>query len=214
MTYEEFKSRITSPVLWGNCLGMIVVALVLVGATFFFLNRYTHHGENISVPDLRGMDFYSAEAKLHGLGLELEVADSGYVRTFPPDAILEQQTVAGDEVKRGRVIRVTINSANSPTIVLPDLADNCSLHEARARLTAIGFRLGAIEYVRGEHDWVYALKVHGNTVVAGQRIPINTPITIVVGDGDVDDEFNGDEELEDYIFGYNDTDSLEDAFYY
>lgn len=202
MTYSEFKTKITSRLLWGNCLGMIITNVLLIAAVFVFLGYYTHHGENISVPDLRGMAEASASAKLHSLGLELEVADTGYVRTLPPDVILGQQVTPGSEVKVGRVIRVTINSANSPTITLPDLADNCSYHEAKARLTAIGFRLAAVEYTTGEHDWVYAIKVHGRTVTAGQKIPVNSPVTIVVGDGSVNDEFNGDDDMEEAIFGY------------
>ena len=207
MTISEFKTRLKSRILWGNCLGMCVVGILLLIGLFIFLAYYTHHGENIAVPDLRGMTESQAGDKLESLGLKLEVSDTGYVRTLASDAILSQQIEPGTEVKVGRIIRVTINSANSPTITLPDLADNCSLHEAKARLTAIGFRLGPIEFTTGEHDWVYALKAHGRTLTAGQRVSVNDAITIVVGDGSVNDEFNGDEELEEAIFGY-DTDSL------
>lgn len=214
MTYKEFKTELKSPLLWGNCLGMVVVCILLLVGTFVFLNIHTRHGENISVPDLRGMSYSNALDKMLSLGLEIEIADSGYVRTLPPDAILEQQIKPGAEVKAGRVIHVTINSSSSPTIALPDLADNCSLHEARARLSAIGFRLAPIEYISGEHDWVYAIKVNGNSVVAGQRIPVDAPITIVVGDGNVEDEFNGDDVLEDYIFGLEQEDSTSDTYYY
>lgn len=213
MTYKEFIDGLKSPKLWGNCLGMIVVSILLLIGTFVFLNYHTRHGENIAVPDLRGMSYSRALDKMLSLGLDIEVTDSGYVRNLPPDAILEQQVKPGSEVKSGRVVRVTINSASSPTITLPDLADNCSLHEARARLTAIGFKLAPIEYIAGEHDWVYALKVNGNSVVAGQRIPVDSPITIVVGDGNVEDEFNGDAMLEDYIFGQEPSDTLYDFYY-
>lgn len=212
MTYAEFKSRITSRLLWGNCLGMAVVALLCGIGSFVFLHIYTHHGESISVPDLHGLTLSSADAKLRSIGLRIEVSDSGYVRTLPPDVVLGQQTAPGSEVKVGRVIRVTVNSDHSPTITLPDLADNCSLHEARARLTAVGFKLAAVEYTTGEHDWVYALKVRGRTVTAGQRIPVDAPVTIVVGDGNVYDEFNGDDVMEDYVFGYSQTDSLYDSY--
>lgn len=195
--------------MWGNCLGMILVGIILIVGTFIALSYYTHHGENISVPNLRGMSQEAAAEKLEGLGLHLAVTDTGYVRTMPADFILGQDITPGCEVKVGRTIKVTINSDNSPTIALPDLADNCSLHEAKARLTAIGFRLGPVEYTTGEHDWVYAIKVKGRTVTAGQKIPVESPVTIVVGDGSVDEEFNGDDEMEEIIFGYgSDADTL------
>lgn len=209
MTYQEFVHRITSPILWGNCLGVCIALLALGIGTLVGLSYYTHHGENISVPDLRGMSIESATAKLRSLGMDIEVADSGYVRTLPPDAVLGQEITPGTEVKTGRTIRVTINTANSPTIAMPDLADNCSLHEAQARLKAIGFKLGALEYMHGEHDWVYAIKVRGRTVAAGQRIPVNLPITIVVGDGNVDDEYNGADLLLD-----DENVFMDDTLYY
>lgn len=193
MTITEFKARVTSRIVWGNCLGMVVASVLLLIVALVGLRYYTHHGENIAVPDLRGLSAQEADAKLRGLGLELMVADSGYVRTMAADAVLAQQITPGTEVKVGRVVRVTINSTDSPTIAMPDLADNCSLHEARARLRAMGFTLGRIEYTTGEHDWVYAVKVGGRTVTAGMRVAYDKPVVLVVGDGssDMEDDFMG-----------------------
>lgn len=215
MEDEKKSINIKSPFVWGNCLGMAVVSCLFVVGTLFLIRYYTHHGENIAVPNLRGLSYGTALNKMESLGLGIEVTDSGYVRTLPPDAILEQQIRPGTEVKTGRVIYVTVNSANSPTITMPDLADNCSLHEARARLTAIGFRLAPIEYIAGERNWVYAIKVRGNNVVAGQRVPVDAPVTIVVGDGNVEEEYNGYGDLEDYLYGFDEGgDSLvEDIFF-
>ena len=39
------------------------------------------------------------------------------------------------------------------------------------------------EYVNGEKDWVYAVKVNGKNVTAGDRVPSDSRITLVVGDG-------------------------------
>lgn len=209
MTFKEFTTRIKSPILWGNCLGMIILCGLLSVGALVFLNYYTHHGEEISVPDLRGMSQEFASAKLESIGLSLAVGDTGYVRSLAADAVLSQRIAPGEKVKVGRVIYVTINSDSSPTIALPDLADNCSLHEAKARLTAIGFRLAPIEYTAGEHNWVYAIKVHGRTVTAGQRIPSNAPVTIVVGDGSFNDDFGAGEDWDDlFLDGDSYTDSV------
>lgn len=215
MDNEKNSTNIKSPFVWGNCLGMMAVCCLFVVGALIFIKYYTHHNENIAVPNLRGMSFSTALNKMESLGLGIEVTDSGYVRTLPPDAILEQQIKPGTEVKTGRVIQVTLNSPNSPTITMPDLADNCSLHEARARLTAIGFRLAPIEYIAGERNWVYAIKVRGNNVVAGQHVPVDAPVTIVVGDGNVEEEYNGYGDLEDFLYGFDDEgDSIvEDIFY-
>lgn len=186
----------TRPILWGNCLGMIAFIVVVVIGTMVFINYYTRHDENIKVPNLTGLTQEAAEKKLEELGLHLQVTDTGYVRTKGAGVILLQETAAGKEVKEGRIINVTINSLNSPTIALPDLADNCSLAEAKARLAAIGIKIGPVEYIIGEKGWVYDIKLRGRVVTAGTRIPVDQAVTIVVGDGGTDeyDQYGEDEE--------------------
>ena len=188
--------------LWLNILAMILLVVVIALGAHITLNIYTHHGESISVPDVRKQSLESAQRSLENRGFIVEVNDTGYVKNLPSGVILEQMPAAGTRMKSGRVVYLTINSANSPTLALPDIIDNSSLREAQARLTAIGFRLTAPKYVPGEKDWVYGITVNGRNVVAGiqaggrsyvtgQRIPVDTPVTIVVGNGHVSD----DEEL-------------------
>ena len=43
------------------------------------------------------------------------------------------------------------------------------------------------------------MKVNGKTVKAGTRISVDLPITLVVGKGGLEDEYNGNDSL-DYIF--------------
>lgn len=214
MTFSEFRKKLTSPIVWGNCLGMLVALTALVVATLIFLDKYTHHDDNISIPDLTGLSQERAEEMLESLGLHMEVADTGYVRTKPAGVVLLQETLPGKEVKEGRTVRVTINSEGSPTITLPEVVDNWSLAEAKARLTAIGFRLAPVEYVTGQKGWIYNVKVRGRVVTAGAKIPVDQPITLVVGDGGTDDFdqygeddeelFSGDEGDDDGEINFDD----------
>lgn len=142
MTISEFIGKFKSKMLWGNLLAMAgVIAVLLIGFKFA-IDVYTHHGESITIPNLVHRSFDSASATADHMGLTLQVSDTGYVRTLPPGCILEQFPAAGEQVKAGHVIYVTINATQSPTITLPDVIDNCSLREAMARLKAMGFRLG------------------------------------------------------------------------
>ena len=52
-----------------------------------------------------------------------------------------------------------------------------------AKLTAMGFKLAQPEYIPGEKDWVYGVIVKGRHVMAGQRIPVEEPLVIEVGNG-------------------------------
>jgi len=192
MTFSEFKRKITSPILWGNLLGMCLVTVLLGLGVWFGLSLYTHHGEEIEVPDVEGKLIGDAEYTLDMAGLTATVVDSTYNRNVPSGAVMMQLPKAGSRVKSGREIFLTINSKNSPTISLPDIADNCSLREAQDRLRQLGFRLGPIEEVPGDKDWVYGVKCRGRMVMTGERIPTDAVITLVVG--------NTIEEQEDTLF--------------
>lgn len=186
MTPSEFIRKFKSKYLWGNLLAMVAVVVFLCAGVKFGIDIYTHHGEAIAIPDIRHKSYEDAERILEDAGLQIEVADTGYVRNLPADCILEQTPVAGDRVKAGRVVYVTINSDHTPTITIPDVIDNSSLREAMAKLTAMGFKLGAPEYIAGEEDWVYGILVKGRHVVAGDKVPVDAVLTIQVGNGQRD----------------------------
>ena len=165
MTFKEFFHKLTSRYLWGNLIAMALVLVALVLGLFLFLNAYTHHGETVVVPDLRGQRCEVAINRLRQLGLRAEIADTGYNALLSADAILDQNIPPGGRVKLDRLLLLTINSAEPRPIVLPDIADNSSLREARMRLEVLGFKL------------------------AGDRLNVNIPLTLVVGDGVTVDDY-------------------------
>ena len=186
MTPAEFINKFKSKYLWGNLAAMFLVVVVLGIGVSFGIDIYTHHGEAIPIPDIRHKNFADAEHILEDVGLQIEVTDTGYVRSLPPDCILEQSPGPGETVKSGHVIYVTINSDHSPRITIPDVIDNSSLREAMAKLTAMGFKLGTPQYVPGEEDWVYGILVKGRHVVAGDKVSIDDVLIIQVGNGQRD----------------------------
>ncbi len=186
MTLSEFVNKFKSRYLWGNLTAMFLVVVLLCVGVKFGIDIYTHHGEAIPIPDVRHKSFDDAERILRNAGLQIEVSDTGFVKTLPPDCILEQSPGAGETVKSGRVVYVTINSVHTPTLTVPDVIDNSSLREAMAKLTAMGFKLGTPEYVPGEADWVYGILVKGRHVVAGDKVAIDDVLTIQVGNGQRD----------------------------
>lgn len=196
---SAFIKKIFSPLVMLNCLGMILVVVLFFFGTLAFIDFYTLHGEEVEVPRLTGVSEQIAYSKLKALGLKAEVRDTGYVHKAAPFEVLEQSIKPGTKIKPGRTIYLTINSNGSKRIELPDLADNCSRREAEDKLKTLGFKLGATEFIIGDPDWVYEVKVNGKTVKAGTRISVDLPITLVVGKGGLEDEYNGNDSL-DYIF--------------
>lgn len=180
--------------LWAHLLAMFVVIILLCFGVKVGLDFYTHHGREVEVPNVQEMNFDKAKILLEERGLRVVVSDSGYNKRKPADCILAQTPDAGVRVKQGRVIYVTVNSSSSPTVVIPDIIDNCSLREAEAKLIGLGFKMLPPKRVDGEKDWVYGIISRGRRVGTGDRISTESPLTLMVGSGNVESE-----EMEDYI---------------
>ena len=181
MKTSEFFGKFKSGYLWGNLLAMAVLVALLVLGVKYGLDIYTHHGESLTIPNVKHKAFKDAERILDDLGIIVVVSDTGYVKTLPPDVVLEQSIEPGEHVKSGRIIYLTVNALRTPTITLPDIIDNSSLREAMAKLTAMGFKLGMPQFVPGEKDWVYAVLVNGKNVVTGDKISVEDSLVIQVG---------------------------------
>lgn len=183
MKTGDFFKKCLSMRVWGNMAAMAMVVVLLVAGVKFGIDRYTRHGEEIAIPDVRRKTFADAENMLLEKGLKVVISDTGYVRSLPPDCILEQSPEPGKAVKTGRVIYLIINSAHSPMLTLPDIIDNNSYREARAKLIAMGFKVGSPQYVRGEKDWVYGVKCKGRNLSNGDKVSVEDMLVIQVGDG-------------------------------
>ncbi len=187
--------------LWAHLLAMFVVIILLCFGVKVGLDFYTHHGREVEVPNVQEMNIDKAKILLEERGLRVVVSDSGYNKRKPADCILAQAPDPGVRVKEGRVIYVTVNSSSSPTVVIPDIIDNCSLREAEAKLIGLGFKMLPPKRVDGEKDWVYGIICRGRRVGTGDRISTESPLTLMVGSGSVESE-----EMEEYM----DVDVVED----
>lgn len=206
MKTKDFFRKFFSLRLWLNLAAMLLVVVLLCLGVKIGIDMYTHHGEVINVPDIRHKQFSDAEHLLEASNLKIVVSDTGYVKTLSPDCILEQSPEPGKGVKSGRVIYVVINSSHSPMLTIPDIVDNCSYREARAKLIAMGFKVGPTEYIPGEKDWVYGLKSHGRMLRTGQKVSVDDMVIIQVGDGmrDMNDSIVYTEP-DDYFDEYGDS---------
>lgn len=192
MTLREFFSKLGSKIIWWNLFAMTLVIVAVAIGVWIGLDKYTLHGEEVCVPNVKGMPANTARRTLEQAGLTPVVADSGYNKALPSGTVLEQSPMNDNRVKPGREIYLTINTTRTPTVALPDIADNSSLREAQARLTAMGLKLSPCEYIDGEKDWVYGVKYRGRNIFNGDRIPIESELTLQVGRGEYgDEEFDG-----------------------
>lgn len=206
---KKFFEKIFSRYLLLHLLAMALVVVALVLGARYGLDVYTHHGEGIAVPDLRGKSYQEACRELSGLSLGIVVSDSGHQRAMPANSVLLQTPGSGQKVKRGHVVYVTINSPSSPSFAIPDIVDNTSYREATARLTAMGFRLTPPQEVAGEKDWVYGITCRGRRVSNGDRVSIDHPLTLMVGKGTFDqDDVDIVDGTDGSAEGFGDTDDF------
>lgn len=190
MSFKQFMSKKFLPIFVGNCLGVIVFTVAIVWGGLYFLDKYTLHGENISVPDMIGQPVNVALDNLSALGLKGEVTDTGYIDSRPGGVIIEQNIHPGEEVKRERIVYLVVNADQARQVALPDgIAGNCSMREAELRLKAKGLRVGAPHFIKGDLNWVYEIKDGNKVLKPGDMVSVKHPLTLVVGDGSIDEEY-------------------------
>ena len=183
MTFKEFFSLRKNSVLWLNLLAMVLVVVGLIYGVLAGLDAYTRHGQAVVVPDVKGMDVKEAAEVFRAKKLACAVVDSTYVKELRAGSILDYNPSAGQKVKEGRVIYLTINTLNIPLCQVPDVADNSSLRQAEARLLVSGFKLEKIDTVPGEKDWVYGVKYRERLLQMGEKVPTGAALTLMVGNG-------------------------------
>lgn len=183
MSIRDFFSFSKNRFFWLNIIGMILAIVLMIFGVLKGLDIYTHHGEAVEVPDVKGMSVLEAKQVFEKVDLNCMVTDSDYVSTLPAGCILDYNPPVGQKVKRGRIIYLNINTLSVPLVDVPDVADNSSLRQAEARLLAAGFKISKIEEVDGEKDWVYGVKYDGKLLMIGEKVPINSTLSLMVGTG-------------------------------
>ena len=206
MALEGIRKKLFGPIVYWNLIAMVLVGIALCIGLWIWMVKYTKHGEGVDVPNVKGMMLNDAEYALEELELVTVVVDSAYVREQPAGIVLDQKPGFGSRVKSGREIYLTINQKQTPTTTIPDIAGNCSRREAEARLRSLGFKIGPMEFVPGDPDWVIALKVNGREVYSGERVPCDAPVVLVVGNSKSDSD-----EEEDWMIEGGMTDDATDV---
>ena len=188
---------------WVNIVMIVLIIVAVPVGALYMLDSFTHHGEKIEVPNVLGKSLYDAETMLKDRGLVALVVDSVYDKSAPRGSVLEQSPKSGYEVKGGRMVYLTVNLKGEPMAQVPDVVGHGSLREAVALLQSLGFKLTAHKPVLGRpKDLVLGVKQGTRDVHAGETIPRDRPLTLVIGGGEIDstmyeDEFDVEDDFED-----------------
>lgn len=166
--------------LWIQIGIMLLLSLIIVMFFFFiYLPWTTHHGESITVPDLRKMKVDEVESYFaeHDMDLRYEVQDSVFDLDMSPLTVKEQYPKAGSKVKEGRKIYLTIIAKNPRMITMPKLID-LSQRSVEMNLKRYKLQLGEVKY----KPYLGAVVLE-QSVPPGQKVPEGTKINLIIGDG-------------------------------
>lgn len=164
-----------------NILLAILFFVVLAFVANLILGFFTHHGKTIEVPDMYGMSVSDAQSVASSAGLKVLVTDSLYVRKMPKGAVYKQTPAAGSSVKRGRRIRLTINTIIPKQVTMPNLRGQ-SMRQAIADLKSKGLTVGKLVYVEDIATNNVIRQVYKNREIApGRSVESGSAIDLVVG---------------------------------
>lgn len=122
-------------------IGIILIVLMI---DKIVMPVVVHDKPTVTVPEIKGKPLSQAISILKSKGLEYQVSSEQYSGDYPPETVINQVPVAGEEVKISRPIYVTL-SKGKETVKVPWLK---GLPVRKARVEAIqkGLQLGNITY--------------------------------------------------------------------
>ena len=158
---------------------LIAAVLTVVLVNWIILPRFVKLGEEIEVPDLRGIGLEDARMRCAVRGLEMVVQAEVYDPVVRANHVHSQNPPPGRPVKRGRKIRVTY-SLGVEEFPFPDL-HGLSARQAMISLERIGLRAGKILKI---HSDMFAKdQVIGCDPAEGTAVLKGHPVTLLVSDG-------------------------------
>lgn len=161
----------------------IVITIALFVATVIGLRLFTHHGETVLVPDIKGYNEAQVARVVSNNHLRYEIIDSVYTEEVLPGAVFDQIPAAGASVKEGRKLFLILNAIKSERVVMPSLK-NVSLRQAKVMITQNGLKLGQIIYVSSEYKDLVINQLMNDTIVTpGTMVRKFSTVDLYVGRG-------------------------------
>jgi eukaryotic-like serine/threonine-protein kinase len=169
---------------------ILIIGALFFGILFAFftsLKTITKHGEDANLPPVIGHSLKTAMGELDGFDIEV---DSIYIPYKDPLEVIFQEPAAGNMVKRGRTVFLTVNKIMPPSIPMPDLV-NMSFRNAVLTLKSLRLEMGDTIFKPDiAAGAVLQVLSKGQALKAGATVPIGSRIDLVVGAGLSDSTMN------------------------
>ena len=175
---------LTSKVFFKQLALAITAVVVLSFIVLRWLNATTNHGEFVTVPDLKGKSLETVKIELEDNNLAFQLQDSAnYNPNYPKYSVIEQNPVAGAQVKENRKIYLILNPSGYRKVEVPNILKR-TFRQAKPQLQALEFKIGKITYIDNiGKDVVLGMKHEGKTLSPGTLLPLTSTIDLVLGNG-------------------------------
>ena len=178
-TRDFLKSRL----FWKQIGLALAIGVAILIILIIWLNIYTRHGQSRPTPEVRGLSINEAKAVAAKNRMRFQVIDSVYTAFVPRGCVAEQIPLPGHRVKRGRMIKVTINAFSPEMVAVPDLV-GLPRRQALSLLETAGLKAGQLNYVPDlTVDFVLKQTLHGREVSPGDSVQKGMVIDLVLGRG-------------------------------
>lgn len=164
-----------------NIFWIIICIFSLIIGASILLNLITNHGKSIEVPDFTNMTVSEAKYNAGIKHIKVDVIDSVYVKRMRKGAVFSQNPKPGAAVKKGRKIRLVVNSMTPKKVMMPNLV-GYSMRQAHAELISRSLNLGRLIYIDDMATNNVIRQVYKNREIKpGEQINSGSEIDLVVG---------------------------------
>ncbi|TVR27766.1 MAG: PASTA domain-containing protein [Balneolaceae bacterium] len=176
---ETLKALFTSKILYIT-LGSITLAGILFAVLldFVIMPNYTNYNQGVTVPDVTKISLDEAEELLESYGLRHEILDRRAHSAYPANYIIDQAPSAKQLVKPNRKVYLTVNTAEIPQTVVPDVT-SMHIRNAEIQLENNGLTVGTRSYESSR----FRNTIIRQSVAPGDTVGRGTVVNLVVSDG-------------------------------
>ena len=184
---KYFFRFLTSRIFLINAVISIALVLGVFWALFSWIDSYTEHGETVTVPSFLDQRVEELDDFVASKPVNYKIIDSIFDYTLPKGIVVDQDPAPELQVKRDRIVYLTINALQPELIVVPKVKD-LTLKGALGRLENSQLVVDSVRYE--PYQFARALWVERNGLKLEQdaRIPKGSNVVLVVGkEAGVDD---------------------------
>ncbi len=189
----SFFKFIFSKVFFVNLLIALVITAGLLFLVISYLDNFTHHGEQIVVPNVIGKKAEELDTALLDKGFEYVIIDSIFDRKRPKGVVVDQSPSPQYFVKEGRKLYLTINARTTKKIMIKEEMTDLSVKDAVERLQSYGVKVAIKTKPSTPAGVVLNVSYQGAKIIPGKTL-INDGdvVTLLVSGGSNSSAYLGD----------------------